>query len=58
MERFADMIGITALGILSWQDFRFRKIAWWLLPIIVGALLVCSISKNPADHEGLDLRVV
>lgn len=48
MERFIDIIGIAALGILSWQDFRSRKIAWWLLPILAGVLLMSSIQKNSA----------
>lgn len=52
MERIADIIGITALGILSWQDFRSRRIAWWLLPVLAGVLLIASLQKNSASESG------
>jgi hypothetical protein len=50
MERFIDILCIATLGILSWQDFRSRKIAWWLLPILAGVFLMSSMQKNSAGE--------
>ena len=53
MERIVDIIGIMTLGILSWQDFRSRQIAWWLLPILAAALFLSSLQKNSASEIGI-----
>ena|ERR1044072_1741049 len=52
MEYLAGITGIAALGILSWQDFRSRKIAWWLLPVIAGTLLADALKRNSAAETG------
>lgn len=52
MERLVDIIGIVALAILAWQDFRTRKIAWWLLPIIAGVLCFFALQKNSVVETG------
>lgn len=52
MERIADSIGILALGIISWQDFRSRQIAWWLLPILAITLFLSSCTTNTIGEIG------
>src|SRR6266498_4131121 len=43
MERIGDITGIISLLLLAEQDFRSRRIAWWLLPLFtVGIILVFS----------------
>src|ERR1041385_1092044 len=47
MERIGDITGIISLLLLAEQDFRMRKIAWWLLPLFAGSiLLVFSVNGN------------
>jgi hypothetical protein len=50
MEYFVNTLGIVTLGILSWQDFRSRRIAWWLLPILAGVFLFFALRKNSAEE--------
>lgn len=52
MERIIDGIGILALCILCWQDFRWRRISWWLLVTLVGVFLMGSIQENSASEIG------
>lgn len=52
MERIADSIGILTLGILSWQDFRSRQIAWWLLPVLAFVFFVVASSGNSVQEVG------
>jgi Flp pilus assembly protein protease CpaA len=53
MERLADMIVIVTLGILSWQDFRSRQIAWWLLPLLAAGLFLAAFDKNSTRDIGI-----
>ena len=57
MERIADIIGIGAMGILCWQDFRSRQIAWWLLPIIALVLLKIALRNNSATEVGKEFSI-
>lgn len=52
MERIADSIGILTLGILSWQDFRSRQIAWWLLPVLVVVFFAGAFDENSVQEIG------
>lgn len=50
MERIGDITGIFSLLMLAVQDFRSRRIAWWLLPLFVtGIILVFSAHGNGRD---------
>jgi Flp pilus assembly protein protease CpaA len=53
MERIADSIGILTLGILSWQDFRSRQIAWWLLPVLAVVFFLSACAKNSTREIGI-----
>ncbi len=53
MERIADIISVATLGILSWQDFRSRRIAWWLLPILALTFFLASFQMNSASEIGI-----
>jgi hypothetical protein len=52
MERIVNITAILTLGILSWQDFRSRQIAWWLLPALALVFLIGAFQKNPAGEIG------
>ncbi len=52
MERAGDILCIVALGWLSWQDFRTRRIAWWLLPVLAVALLAAGLQHTPGREIG------
>ena len=50
MERVGDITGIISLLLLAAQDFRSRRISWWLLPLFtLGIILVFSIDGNGRD---------
>ncbi len=53
MERIADIISVATLGILSWQDFRSRRIAWWLLPILAITFFLASSQMNSVSEIGM-----
>ncbi len=53
MERIADIISVATLGILCWQDFRSRRIAWWLLPILAVTFFLASLHINSASEIGM-----
>lgn len=54
MELAGNSIGIIALGMLAWQDFRSRSISWWLLPIVVAGLLLGGASRWNMAEIGKD----
>jgi Flp pilus assembly protein protease CpaA len=51
MERIVNIIGIMTLGILSWQDFRSRQIAWWLLVILVVVFFFTALFGGRSISE-------
>lgn len=53
MERIADVLGIAMLGILSWQDFRTRRISGWLLPVLALVLFLSAFQKNSMREIGI-----
>lgn len=53
MERIADVLGIAMLGILSWQDFRTRRISGWLLPVLALVLFLSAFQKNSMQEIGI-----
>jgi Flp pilus assembly protein protease CpaA len=52
MERAGDILGIVALGWLSWQDFRTRRISWWLIPLLAAAFLLAGLQRTPVGEIG------
>ena len=54
MEQTGNIIGMSALGFLAWQDFRSRSISWWLLPIVVAGLLLGGASRWNLAELGKD----
>ncbi|MEO5644581.1 MAG: hypothetical protein ABIQ40_08580 [Bacteroidia bacterium] len=52
MERYGDIPGIIALVILAWQDFRTRKIAWWLLPVLAASFFLAGYASASAKTIG------
>ncbi|MDQ3109901.1 MAG: hypothetical protein M3R17_08395 [Bacteroidota bacterium] len=57
MERFGDIPGIIALVILAWQDFRTRRIAWWLLPVLAASIFLAGFASNSAKTIGQNFSI-
>jgi hypothetical protein len=53
MKSVAGIICTLVLVIIAVQDFRSRRIAWWLLPPLLVGLLIFSITQT-SIHEILN----
>jgi Flp pilus assembly protein protease CpaA len=57
MERVGDIVGILSLAALSWQDFRSRQIAWWLLPLMGAGLLLAGMQRTDLAEIGRSFSI-
>jgi hypothetical protein len=52
MNLFGIIVSIALLGFLAYQDFRYRAISWFLIPLLLLSFFFFGLQVNPISELG------